>query len=190
MKLLSKYNPYWIEEPTHPDDIIGHQIIKENIIPIKVATGEQCPNKIMFKQFLQNKALSILQTDINRLAGINEWLIVALMAKKYGIPICIHAGGIGLCQMAAHLAAIDYICIAQSSEDRITEYVDHLQEHFEYPVKIKNGSYILPDTLGIGLKIKKETLEKFTYPNGIFWVNKTKRWWNKKFNFYCYTELL
>lgn len=181
MILLKKYEPYWIEEPTHPDDVIGHLEIKDKIYPVKVATGEQCPNKIMFKQFLQSKALSILQTDINRLAGLNEWFIVALMAKKYGIPVCIHAGGIGLCQMAAHLAAIDYICIANSTEDRLTEYVDHLQEHFINPVSIKNGNYLLPTALGFGLEIKNETIKKYTFPNGSFWDNNNKKWWNKNF---------
>ncbi len=181
MIFLKKFNPYWIEEPTHPDDVIGHIKIKDEIFPVKVATGEQCPNKIMFKQFIQSEAISILQTDINRLAGLNEWLVVVLMAKKYGIPVCTHAGGIGLCQMAAHLAAIDYICIANSTEDRITEYVEHLQEHFKYPVSIKDGNYLLPTALGLGLELKNETISKYSFPNGSFWINQKDKWWNKQF---------
>ncbi len=174
MMSLKKFNPYWIEEPTHPDDIIAHSNLLRDLYPIKIATGEQCPNKIMFKQFIQFGGFSILQTDINRLAGLNEWLVVALMAKKYGIPICTHAGGVGLCQMAAHLAAIDYICIAHTSEDRITEYVDHLQEHFVNPVTIRDGCYELPSTIGLGLELKNTTIEKYAFPDGTFWkINNT-----------------
>ena len=180
MIFLKKFNPYWIEEPTHPDDIIAHSDLQKDLYPIKIATGEQCPNKIMFKQFIQLGGFSILQTDINRLAGLNEWLVVALMAKKYGIPICTHAGGVGLCQMAAHLAAIDYICIANTTEDRITEYVEHLQEHFVNPVKICDGAYVLPSNIGLGLELKKNAIDKYSYPNGTFWKNnniiKNKLW--------------
>ena len=171
IKRLAQFRPYWIEEPTHPDDIIGHNEIQQKIYPIKVATGEQCPNKVMFKQFLKSYSISILQTDINRLASVNEWLVVAMLAHKFGIPMCMHAGGVGLCQMAVHLAAIDFICISNNTTDRITEYVEHLQEHFENPVKIRNGNYQLPETIGIGLKIKKESIEKYIYPEGYYWKN-------------------
>jgi len=182
--ILQKFNPYWIEEPTHPDDVMAHLYLKSNIHPIKIATGEQCPNKVMFKQYIQLGGFSILQTDINRLASVSEWLVVAILAKKYGYPICTHAGGVGLCQMAAHLAAIDYICIANSTEDRITEYVDHLQEHFVNPVKINNGSYALPSSYGLGLELKQSSIENYSFPNGKFWKRNIalvkQKLWNDK----------
>jgi len=169
MQELKKYNPYWIEEPTCPDDILGHAKIQAAVHPVHVATGEQCANRVLFKQFLQVKGLEILQTDIVRLAGINEYLVVCLLAKKFNTPICIHAGGVGLCNMAAHLAAIDFVVVSRSMEGRMAEYIDHLQEHFVDELVVRNARYIAPSAPGLGLTMHKASLDKFAYPDGPYW---------------------
>ena len=183
MNKLKQYKPYWIEEPTHPDDIISHIDITKSIYPIKVATGEQCSNKVLFKQFIQNKGLSIVQTDIQRLAGINEWFVVMLMCKKYNIPFCLHSGGIGLVNLGVHLCMIDYMCISQSTEGRYAEYIDELTEHYKYPVQLENGKYKPPKSLGFGVELKEESILEYEFPNGKYWtttygkrVIKDKEW--------------
>lgn len=174
MKLLSKFNPWWIEEPTSPDDIIGHLYIKKAISPVKVATGEHCQNRIMFKQFLQKKAIDICQIDSCRVGGVNEVLSIMLMAAKFNIPICPHAGGVGLCEYVQHLSIIDYVCISGTLENRIIEYVDHLHEHFRDPVIIKNGRYMPPEKPGYSIAIKNTAIEDFTYPTGKVWSTQLK----------------
>lgn len=169
MKELAVFKPWWIEEPTSPDDILGHAKIREAIYPIKVATGEHCQNRIMFKQLMQAKAIDFCQIDSCRLGGINEILAVMLMAAKYKIPLCPHAGGVGLCEYVQHLAMIDYIAISGTLENRILEYVDHLHEHFFDPVMIKNGCYMPPMKPGYSITMKPDSLKKYEYPEGSAW---------------------
>lgn len=170
MKLLAKYKPWWIEEPTSPDDILGHLAIKQAIAPIKVATGEHCQNRVMFKQFMQSGAIDICQIDSCRVGGVNEILSIMLMAAKYNIPICPHAGGVGLCEHVQHLSMIDFICISGTLENRIIEYVDHLHQHFIDPVIIKNGNYMPPVAPGYSIAIKPNSLRDHSYPTGQVWV--------------------
>ncbi len=166
---LAKFQPWWIEEPTSPDDILGHKQIAGAVRPIKVATGEHCQNRVIFKQLITSGAIDICQIDSCRLGGVNEVLAVLLMAAKYEIPVCPHAGGVGLCEYVQHLAMIDFIGITGSLENRVIEYVDHLHEHFLDPVTIKNGAYMPPSMPGYSITMKSETLEKYTYPNGEVW---------------------
>jgi L-fuconate dehydratase len=172
MKQLAKFNPWWIEEPTSPDDILGHLAIKKEVSPIKVATGEHCQNRVMFKQFLKSGAIDICQVDSCRMGGVNEVLAVMLMAAKFNIPVCPHAGGVGLCEYVQHLSMIDYICISGTLENRITEYVDHLHEHFINPVIIRNGNYMPPSAAGYSIEMKKESLESYLFPTGGMWLAK------------------
>jgi L-fuconate dehydratase len=144
MKELARFDPWWIEEPTSPDDVLGHAAIARAIAPIGVATGEACQNRVIFKQLFQAEAIKFCQLDSCRLGGVNEILSVMLMAAKFGVPVCPHAGGVGLCEFVQHLSLIDYICVGASLENRILEYVDHLHEHFFDPVVIRNGKYLPP----------------------------------------------
>lgn len=169
MKELSRFKPWWIEEPTSPDDIHGHAAISRAIEPIRVATGEHCQNRVMFKQFLETKAMDICQIDSCRVGGVNENLAILLMAAKNGIPVCPHAGGVGLCEYVQHLAMIDYIAISGSMENRVVEYVDHLHEHFLDPVSIKNGRYMPPRKPGYSIEMKPESLEAYSFPDGRIW---------------------
>lgn len=169
MAELKKFNPWWIEEPTSPDDILGHAKIAKAVHPIKVATGEHCQNRVMFKQLMQAGAIGICQIDSCRVGGVNEILAILLMAAKFDIPVCPHAGGVGLCEYVQHLAMIDYIAISGSLENRIIEYVDHLHEHFFDPVVIKNGAYMPPSMAGYSITMKPESLEEYSFPNGSFW---------------------
>ena len=172
MKSLARFDPLWIEEPTSPDDVLGHQKISKEISPIGVATGEHCQNRVIFKQFFQAGGLQFCQLDSCRLGGVNEVLSVLLMAAKFNIPVCPHAGGVGLCEYVQHISIFDYICVSASLENRILEYVDHLHEHFEYPVVIKNGRYIPPKDPGYSITMKGESLKKFEFPVGNAWKNK------------------
>jgi L-fuconate dehydratase len=169
VKKLEKFQPWWIEEPTSPDDILGHKRIAEAVRPINVATGEHCQNRVIFKQLITSGAIDICQIDSCRLGGVNEVLAVLLMAAKYGIPVCPHAGGVGLCEYVQHLAMIDYICLTGSLENRVIEYVDHLHEHFVDPVTIMNGAYMPPSMPGYSITMKPETLQKYAYPDGEVW---------------------
>lgn len=169
MKLLARFNPWWIEEPTSADDVAGHLAIAKAVAPIKVATGEHCQNRIMFKQFLQSGAMNICQIDSCRVGGVNEILAIMLMAAKYGVPVCPHAGGVGLCEYVQHLSMIDYIAISGTLENRITEYVDHLHEHFIDPVVIKNGCYMPPSIPGYSITMKKESMNGYSFPGGKMW---------------------
>ena len=169
VKELAHFNPWWIEEPTSPDDVLGHKAIADAIRPIKFATGEHCQNRVLFKQFITSGAIDICQIDSCRIGGVNEILAVLLMAAKYKTPVCPHAGGVGLCEYVQHLAMIDYICISASLENRVLEYVDHLHEHFIDPVVIKNGSYMPPTNPGYSITMKPDSLVKYTFPDGEIW---------------------
>jgi L-fuconate dehydratase len=169
MKQLAPFNPYWIEEPTSPDDVLGHGAIARAIAPIKVATGEHCQNRIIFKQLMQAGAIHFCQIDSCRLGGVNEILAVYLMAAKFGIPVCPHAGGVGLCEYVQHLQMFDYIAVSASMQDRMVEYVDHLHEHFINPCIMRNGNYMVPDSPGYSITMKPESLETYTYPTGQAW---------------------
>ena len=170
MKKLALYQPHWIEEPTSPDDILGHAAIAKAIHPIKVATGEHCQNRVIFKQLMQAGAISFCQIDSCRVGGVNENLIIMLMAAKFKIPVCPHAGGVGLCELVQHLSMIDFVSISGSMEGRMIEYVDHLHEHFEDPVIIKKGSYMAPTKPGYSTQMKKESLSDYAFPNGSVWL--------------------
>ncbi len=169
MKSLAEFNPWWIEEPTSPDDILGHAKIGKAIAPIKVATGEHCQNRVIFKQLMQAGALEICQIDSCRVGGVNENLAIMLMAAKFGIPVCPHAGGVGLCEYVQHLSMIDYIAISGKMENRMIEYVDHLHEHFLDPVVIKNGAYMPPVKPGYSIEMKPESLDDYEFPDGRVW---------------------
>jgi len=163
VKALEFARPFFVEEPTNPDDIMGHKAIRKAVAPIKVATGEVCQNRVMFKQFIMEGALDIVQIDSCRMGGLNEVLAVMLMAAKYNLPVWPHAGGIGLCEYVQHMAMIDYIAISGEKNDRRIEYVDHLHEHFEDPCVIKKGAYQIPNKPGFSIKIKSTTFEDFTF---------------------------
>ena len=169
MKELAPFNPWWIEEPTSPDDVLGHAKIAKALAPIGVATGEACQNRVIFKQLLQAGAISFCQIDSCRLAGVNEVLAVMLMAAKFGVPVCPHAGGVGLCEYVQHLSLFDYIAVSASLENRITEYVDHLHEHFVYPVTLKDGRYLPPLEAGYSIEMKPDSLDYYEFPDGEAW---------------------
>ena len=158
MKSLAEFDPYFIEEPTSPDDIIGHKKIKDAIYPIKVATGEAVQNRVIFKQLISEKAIDIVQVDACRMGGLNEVLAVQLMASKQGLPVWPHAGGVGLCEYSQHLAMIDYLCISGRRDEQVIEYVDHLHEHFLNPCQIRNAAYMLPKESGFSVEMKPSTL--------------------------------
>ncbi|PCH76632.1 MAG: fuconate dehydratase [Flavobacteriaceae bacterium] len=169
MAELAKFNPLWIEEPTSPDDILGHAKIAKAVAPIKVATGEHCHNRVMFKQLMQAGAIDICQIDSCRVGGVNEILAILLMAAKFKIPVCPHAGGVGLCEYVQHLSMIDFIAISGSIEGRIIEYVDHLHDHFIDPVMIKNGAYMPPTAAGYSITMKEKSLKEYEFPQGKIW---------------------
>jgi L-fuconate dehydratase len=166
---LAELQPFWMEEPTNPDDILGHARIRREVPQVRIATGEHCHNRIMFKQLLQAQAIDVLQLDSCRVAGVNENLAIILMAAKFNIPVCPHAGGVGLCEYVQHLSAFDFLSVSASLEDRVIEFVDHLHEHFLTPVHIRNGRYLLPTEPGYSIQIKKESLIRFAYPTGAAW---------------------
>lgn len=169
MKGLAQFDPWWIEEPTSPDDVLGHAAVAKALAPIGVATGEQCQNRVIFKQLMQAGAISFCQIDACRLGGVNEVLAVLLMAAKFGIPVCPHAGGVGLCEYVQHLAIFDYLYVSASLENRVVEYVDHLHEHFVDPVVIRNGRYTVPVAPGYSIQMKPESLRDYEFPNGQTW---------------------
>ena len=156
---LKPFNPYFIEEPTSPDDIEGHRKIREAVAPVKVATGEMCQNRILFKQFIMRGAIDIVQIDACRIGGLNEVLSVLLMAAKYKLPVWPHAGGVGLCEYVQHLSMIDYLCVSGSKEGRVIEYVDHLHEHFVEPCVIRNAAYMPPRLPGFSIEMKPASID-------------------------------
>jgi L-fuconate dehydratase len=169
MARLKAFNPWWIEEPTHPDDVLGHAAVARAVAPVGVATGEHCANRIMFKQLLQSDAIAFCQVDSCRLGGVNEVLAVLLMAAKFGVPVCPHAGGVGLCEYVQHLSIFDYIAVSGSLENRVIEYVDHLHEHFVDPVRIRDGRYMPPEAPGYSISMKPASLAEYEFPNGAAW---------------------
>ena len=169
MRQLAPYAPYWIEEPTSPDDILGHAAIRREIAPVKVATGEHVHNQVMFKQMLQAGSLDVLQLDASRTAGVTENVAILLLAAKFGVPVCPHAGGVGLCEMVQHLAMFDYVAVSGSTEDRVIEYVDHLHEHFTDPVRIRDGHYLAPTAPGLSAEIRPDSVAEHSYPDGPVW---------------------
>ncbi|MFK7736801.1 MAG: enolase C-terminal domain-like protein [Pirellulaceae bacterium] len=169
MQPLKEFKPWFIEEPTSPDDILGHARIAESVAPIRVATGEMCHNRVMFKQFLQADAMQICQIDSCRLGGVNEVLAVLLMAKKFGVPVCPHAGGVGLCEYVQHLSMFDYVRVSCSMEDRVAEYSDHLHEHFVDPIVTRGGRYMPPSAPGYSAKMHDVAIAEYAFPDGSAW---------------------
>lgn len=160
---LAFAKPWFIEEPTSPDDIEGHRVIREGVFPVKVATGEMCQNRIMFKQLIMRGAIDVVQIDACRLGGLNEILAVLLMAAKYNLPVCPHAGGVGLCEYVQHVSMIDFLCIAGTREGRVIEYVDHLHEHFIDPCVIRDAAYMPPFAPGFSITMKPQSLRQYEF---------------------------
>jgi L-fuconate dehydratase len=169
MAALAPFDPYWIEEPTSPDDILGHAAIARAIAPIRVATGEHVHNRVMFKQFLQAGAMDICQIDACRLGGVNEVIAVLLLAARFGVPVCPHAGGVGLCELVQHLSIFDYLCVSGSLDGRMIEFVDHLHEHFLDPVVVSDGRYRVPTRPGYSAEMAESSLARYAYPEGPAW---------------------
>src|SRR5215831_15179644 len=162
MREVAQFDPWWIEEPTSPDDVLGHAAVAQALTPIRVATGEHCQNRVMFKQLLQAQAIGFCQVDAARLGGVNEVLAVLLMAAKFGVPVCPHAGGVGLCEYVQHLSMVDYLRVSASLENRVIEYVDHLHEHFVAPVIMRGGRYLPPGEPGYSATMRSETLDAYS----------------------------
>ena len=169
MKALAKFDPWWIEEPTSPDDVLGHARIAREIAPLQVATGEVCQNRVIFKQLLQADAIRFVQVDSCRMGGVNEAVAVILMAEKFKKPVCPHAGGVGLCEYVQHLSIFDYIAVSGSLEDRVCEFVDHLHEHFVDPCIAKNARYVTPLKPGYSIDIKPSSIAEYEFPTGRVW---------------------
>ena len=170
---LAKFDIWWIEEPTSPDDVLGHSKIAEAVRPIGVATGENCANRVIFKQLLQAGAISFCQIDSCRLGGVNENLAVILMAAKFGVPVCPHAGGVGLCELVQHLSMFDYVAVSGRMDDRVIEFVDHLHEHMVHPVVIRRARYQAPTAAGYSAEIRPESRSEYAYPAGAAWSPKS-----------------
>ena len=170
MRALAPFDLTWIEEPTSPDDVLGHAAIRRAIRPIAVATGEHCHNRVMFKQLLQAGAIDYCQLDSCRLASVNEIVPVLLMAQKYGVPVCPHAGGVGLCEYVQHLSIFDYVAVSGTMDGRMLEYVDHLHEHFVDPVVVRGGRYLVPEAPGYSIRMHPASVEEHAYPAGPLWA--------------------
>jgi L-fuconate dehydratase len=168
MSALAPYEPHWIEEPTSPDDVLGHAAIRAGQ-PVKVATGEHVANRVVFKQLLQAEAVDFVQIDAARVAGVNENVAILLLAAKFGVPVCPHAGGVGLCELVQHLSMFDYVAVSGSKEGRVIEYVDHLHEHFSDPVVIASGHYTAPAAPGFSARMLPESIAAHSYPDGPVW---------------------
>ncbi|NLI85315.1 MAG: fuconate dehydratase [Propionibacterium sp.] len=167
---LKEFDLRWIEEPTSPDDILGHRKVREGVAPIGIATGEHCHNRVMFKQFLEAGAIDYCQIDAGRLASLNEILAVLLLAAHFEVPVCPHAGGVGLCEMVHHASMLDYVAVSGSYEGRITEYVDNLHEHFVHPVRVAGGRYQVTGDAGYNTEILTASIEEFRFPDGSYWA--------------------
>ncbi|MFG1893340.1 enolase C-terminal domain-like protein [Micromonospora zamorensis] len=177
MRELAPYDPWWIEEPTSPDDVLAHAAIRSALSasapdggPIRVATGEHVANRVVFKQLLQAGAVDVVQIDACRVGGVNENVAILLLAAKYGVPVCPHAGGVGLCELVQHLSMFDFVAVSGSTRDRVVEYVDHLHEHFVDPVVIRDGHYVVPTVPGFSAAMRPESLARYAYPDGPAWV--------------------
>ncbi len=166
---LAPFDPWWVEEPTSPDDVLGHAAIRAAIAPIKVATGEHVANRVVFKQLLQAGAIDVLQIDAARVAGVNENVAILLLAARFGVPVCPHAGGVGLCELVQHLAMFDYVAVSGTVQDRVIEYVDHLHEHFLDPVVVSGGRYAAPTKPGFSAQMHPESIAEYLFPSGPVW---------------------
>ena len=175
VKALAEFDPLWIEEPTSPDDILGHAAIRKAVAPIGVATGEHGMNRVLFKQMFQAGAIDYCQLDAARLGSVNEVLAVYLLAALFDVPVCPHAGGVGLCELVQHLAIFDYIAVSGSLDRRVTEYVDHLHEHFVDPCVVRNGAYELPTAPGYSAEMHRESLQTYQFPDGTYWAARAER---------------
>ncbi|WP_232385190.1 L-fuconate dehydratase [Actinomadura violacea] len=169
-RALAKFDPYWVEEPTSPDDVLGHAAVRRGVAPVKVATGEHVHNRVMFKQLLQAGAIDVVQIDAARVGGVNENLAILLLAAKFGVPVCPHAGGVGLCELVQHLSMFDYVALSGTMRNRVIEYVDHLHEHFLTPVLISGGHYAAPMAPGFSAQLRAEAIAEHSYPDGAFWA--------------------
>jgi L-fuconate dehydratase len=169
MRELRVFDPYWIEEPTSPDDILGHAAVRQAVAPVLVATGEHVHNAVMFKQLLQAGALDVVQIDACRVGGVNENLAILLLAAKFGVPVCPHAGGVGLCELVQHLAMFDYLAVSGTLDGRTCEFVDHLYEHFADPARVRAGRYLAPTAPGFSARMLDESIERFRFPDGAEW---------------------
>jgi L-fuconate dehydratase len=163
VKALAEFDPAWIEEPTSPDDILGHAAISRGVAPVRVATGEHVQNRVVFKQLLQAGGMQVMQIDATRVGGVNENVANLLLAAKFGIPVCPHAGGVGLCEAVQHFSMFDFVAITGTMEGRMIEYVDHLHEHFVTPVVIENGRYTTPTAPGAGMEMLPASLDEFEW---------------------------
>jgi L-fuconate dehydratase len=170
VRALAPFDPYWIEEPTSPDDVLGHAAIRRAVAPVRVATGEHVQNRVIFKQLMQAEAIDIVQIDAARVAGVNENIAILLLAAKFGLPVCPHAGGVGLCELVQHLSMFDYLAVSGTAEDRVIEYVDHLHEHFVDPVVIEAGRYRAPLRPGFSAALTAESLAEHLFPDGAVWA--------------------
>jgi L-fuconate dehydratase len=170
VQALAEVDPWWIEEPTSPDDVLGHRRVREAVAPIRVATGEHVQNRVIFKQLLQLEAIDVVQVDCCRLGGVNEVLAVLLLAAKFGVPVCPHAGGVGLCEYAQHISMFDYVAVGGSLDDRVCEFVDHLHEHFVDPVRVVGGRYLAPTAPGYSIALRPESLAAYAFPHGDVWL--------------------
>jgi L-fuconate dehydratase len=170
MRTLGAHEPWWIEEPTSPDDVLGHARIRREIAPIRVATGEHIQNRVIFKQLFQAEAIDVCQLDACRVGGVNEAIAVLLLAAKFGVPVCPHAGGVGLCEYVQHLALFDYIGVSGSTQDRVVEWVDHLHEHFRDPAVVRGGRYMAPTAPGYSIEMLPESLDEYAFPHGPSWA--------------------
>src|SRR6478735_798314 len=173
IKALEPYDPWWVEEPTSPDDILGHATIRKAVAPLRIATGEHVQNRVVFKQLMQAEAIDVVQIDAARVAGVNENLAILLLAAKFGLPVCPHAGGVGLCELVQHLAMFDFVAVSGSLDDRVIEYVDHLHEHFVDPVTIRAARYLAPTAPGFSAEMTPEANSTYEYPGGAAWATPT-----------------
>ncbi len=177
VRALARFEPLWIEEPTGPDDILGHAAIRRAVAPIGVATGEHCHNRVMFKQLFQADAIDYCQLDTGRLASINEIVAVLLLAAKFDVPVCPHAGGVGLCEMVQHVAVLDYVAVSGDLTNRVTEFVDHLHEHFTDPSVVRHAgagaAYVLPTVPGYSTEMRPGSIEEYRFPGGRYWASAT-----------------
>jgi len=169
MRVLRAHDPWWIEEPTSPDDVLGHARIRREVAPVRVATGEHVQNRVIFKQLFQAGAIDVCQIDACRIGGVNEAIAVLLLAAKFGVPVCPHAGGVGLCEYVQHLAIFDHLRLSHTTRGRMIEYVDHLHEHFVDPVTVVDGRYRLPTRPGYSVAMRPESVAEFSFPDGPAW---------------------
>jgi L-fuconate dehydratase len=169
IEALAPWQPYWVEEPTSPDEILGLAAIRAAIAPVKIAAGEHVANRVIFKQLLQAGAIDFITLDAARVAGVNENVAILLLAAKFGIPVCPHAGGVGLCEMVQHLAMFDFVAVSATMADRVLEYVDHLHEHFTDPVRVTRGRYLAPTAPGFSATFRPGSLRDYEFPHGSIW---------------------